>query len=443
MQLQHRESMPRERGSGDLRPLRVAYLSTYPPRECGLATFCADLTTATVAGDGAAEPFVIAMESGPRRCEYRWPVVLIVEEERERQYEAAADFLNEAAVDVACVQHEFGIFGGPEGRGLHRFLDRLARPAVITLHTVIPEPERRVRAHVRDLVRYADRLVVMNALAIDTLCRDYGIERGKIALIHHGAMAPSCEARDDAKARLGLCGRQVLSTFGLVGRGKGLQYALAALPEIRRRHPDVCYVIAGQTHPGVKRVEKESYREELTQLVAELGVGDSVRFVNRYLSKSEIFNCLAATDVYITPYLNPEQVTSGTLAYAVAAGRAVVSTPYAYARFLLEEAGGLLVDFRSERGIAAAVTEILDDPDLQGRLEQRSRMYGRQMLWPAVGAQYLSLFQQVLRERPVPVDARDHVQPQLSLSLDPGGEHYYDTQRDRKAAVARPLATAD
>lgn len=440
---QHHHTNPREGRRADGDGLRVAYLSTYPPRECGLATFCEDLMAATMVDGAVGEPMVVAMENNPTPCTYRWPVALVVEETREAQYDAAADFLNDAPADVVSVQHEFGIFGGPQGRGLPRFLDRLAKPAVITLHTVIADPEPDVRSAVRDLAAHAERLVVMNALAVEILSRDYGISRGKIALIHHGTIPPSPASRDEAKARVGLTGRRVLFTFGFVGRGKGLEYVLAALPEIRRRHPDVCYLIVGRTHPGVQRVEKETYREELLRLVDELDLRESVCFVNRYVSKPEIVAYLAATDIYLTPYLNPQQITSGTLAYAMAAGRAIVSTPYSYARFVLQEAGGLLVDFRSGPAIAARVNDILDQPDLQRALERKSRSYGRQMLWPMVGSQYLALFREAMRAYRARLAARPYAELQLSLPLPAGREGHHATHRDRPSPVARPPAAPD
>ncbi|UCC69394.1 MAG: glycosyltransferase family 4 protein [Armatimonadota bacterium] len=440
---ERRQINRRESGPRGTEVLRVAYVSTYPPRECGLATFCEDLISATMVAGAAGEPMVVAMESEPQRRHYRWPVVSVVEESRESEYEAAADSLNDSRAEVVSVQHEFGIFGGLEGQGLRCFLDLLRKPAVITLHTVIPKPEPHVRGMVRHLAEHSYRMVVMNELAIDVLYADYGIERDRIALIHHGGVPPSLESREDAKARLGLAGRRVLSTFGLVGRGKGLEYVLAALPEIRRRYPEVCYLIVGQTHPGVQRVEKESYREELVRLVGELDVQDSVRFVNRYVCESDIVRYLAATDVYITPYLNPQQVTSGTLAYAVTAGKAIVSTPYSYARFLLREAGGLLVGFRSEGAIAAAVNRVLDEPEMQRTLERRSRIYGERMLWPTVGGEYLSLFGEAMREHRIPAVSQTYVRRQLSLPLKVERERYHGIQRDRPTVVARPLATTD
>ena len=423
--------------------VNVAYLSTYPPRECGLANFCEDLLHSSLLQGLAGEPTVVAMENDSHYRDYRWPVALIVFETRDDHYEAAAQYLNQSPVDVVSVQHEFGIFGGCQARGLCRFLDRLVKPVVSTLHTVVPDPEPHMRAGLREVAERSQRLVVMNALAIDILAAHYGINRRKVSLVHHGAPAPSPQDREEIKAHLGLAGRRVLSTFGLVGRGKGLEYALAALPDIRAGHPDVCYIIAGQTHPGVQRVEKENYREELKSLVDKLGIQDSVRFVNRYLSRSEIAYYLAATDVYITPYLNRHQIASGTLAYAVAAGRAVISTPFLYARFLLDDARDVLVDFRSEEAIAAAANRILDNPDLQRTLELRNRVYGEQMLWPAVGAQYLRLFRSLIRDHRAAMPAATYSQLQFSFPTQIEREASHEADRGRPSSITPPLAAAD
>ncbi len=400
--------------AGDSALIRAAYLSTYPPRECGVATFCEDLVTSTLLGERAAEPVVVAMETAGHKRDYPWPVAALVDEMIAEEYRAAADRVNSSGTDVVSIQHEFGIFGGAEAGGLFLFLDRLEKPVVTTLHTVLPGPEAVIRDNLRKVADRSHRLVVMNGLAIDILERDYGIRRSKVSLIHHGVLPPSLETREQAKGKLGLSGRRVLSTFGLVARGKGLEYAISALPGVLKRHSDVCYVVVGQTHPGVRRVEQESYREELTALADDLGLRDSVRFVNRYVSKAEIVRYLAATDVYITPYLDPSQITSGTLAYAVAAGTAVVSTPYLYAKFLLGGARGLLVDFRSSEAIVRAVSHILDHPDLQMDLQRRGRIHGRQMAWPAVGARYLQVFAEVMRQSP-PLPKRATAQLELAL----------------------------
>ncbi len=428
--------------SEDRSAIRAAYLSTYPPRECGIATFCEDLVTSTLLDERAGPPLVVAMETASQECDYGWPVALAVDDVADDEYEAAADYINESRVGVVSVQHEFGIFGGFRGTGIFRFLDRIEKPVVSTLHTVLPEPAREVRAHVKRIADRSERLVVMNGLAVGILDRDYGIDRRKISLIHHGGLPPSLETEEQAKARLGLSGRKVLSTFGLVARGKGLEYAISALPAIQKRHAEACYLIVGQTHPAVRRAEKESYREELTGIVEKLGLQDSVRFVNRYVSKSEIIRYLAATDIYITPYLNPSQITSGTLAYAMAAGRAVVSTPYLYARFLLGGNRGILVDFRSSDSIARAVNDILYYPDLKLEFERRARICGQQMLWPAVGARYVQMFDEVIQEC-APVAKPVHVQLELTLQSPIEGNARHAIGRNRPTSVAGSLAAAD
>lgn len=376
--------------------LRIAHISTYPPRECGIATYCEDLVAATLGSGGTAEPIVVAMANSAEPKTYHRPVAYLVDDQEESDYHDAAELLNESDADLVSIQHEFGIFGGPEGRGLGRFLDHLTKPIITTLHTVVPDPSPPERAVLRKLAVCSERLVVMNGLAVPLLEREYGISRAKVTLIHHGAPARWPGGRETAKASLGLSRRRVLSTFGLVGPGKGLEYALAALPAIRERHPEVCYLIIGRTHPMVERSEKQRYRETLAELTRKLGVEDSVRFVNGFQAREHIARYLAATDVYLTPYLNPHQVCSGTLAYAVAAGKAIVSTPYLYARFLLGDDRGALVGFRDPQETAQAVTEILSDAELQSELEGKATDYGRRLYWPEVSRHFLGLCELVL-----------------------------------------------
>lgn len=395
--------------------LRVAYLSTYPPRECGIATFCEDLIAATHGENPDTPPAVIAMESGARYHRYSRPVVHVVDDSRPADYEAAADFINDSPAEVVSLQHEFGIYGGAEGQGLLRFLARIKKPVVTTLHTVLPNPSPEVHAMTRALGESSARLVVMNPLANQILRRDYGLAPRKLSFHHHGAPAPLPSGRREVKARLGLAGRKVMCTFGLVGPGKGLEYAIAALPSVVKRHPDLLYLIVGETHPGACRDGVDTYRETLTRLIHDLGVEDSVQFVNHYLTKDEIVNYLAASDLYITPYLNPHQICSGTLAYALAAGRAIISTPYLHARFLLARERGLLVNFADSDSIAAAMLRVLDSPALQFTLEARARAYGQRLLWPEVGARYRNLLREVVGQHTKPARA-----PVLNVLPAPG-----------------------
>jgi glycosyltransferase involved in cell wall biosynthesis len=382
--------------------VKVAYLSTYPPRECGIATFCEDLIHATGGGGAFPEQVVIAMEGGARYHRYSRPVVHVVDDRDEDEYQAAAEFINDSPAEVVSIQHEFGIYGGMEGRGMYRFLSAIDKPVVTNLHTVLPEPDQKTRDMVWALAEKSKRVMVMNPIASQILRRDYGVAPSKVTFINHGAPSPSGQPRAAIKQQLGLSGKKVMCTFGLVGAGKGLEYAIQALPRVLRDHPDLVYLIVGETHPGAIRNGVDEYRESLTRLTGELGVEDSVRFVNHYLTKDEIISYLAASDIYITPYINPHQICSGTLAYAVAAGRAIISTAYLHARFLLGGERGLLVDFASAESISEAALRVLDAPELQADLESRTRAYGRRLLWTEVGARYRSLLREVFSQRPRP-----------------------------------------
>jgi glycosyltransferase involved in cell wall biosynthesis len=242
----------------------------------------------------------------------------------------------------------------------------------------------------------------MNPIASQLLRRDYDVAPKKLAFINHGAPSPSVDRRDLLKQRYGLEGKKVMCTFGLVGAGKGLEHAVKAMPLALRRHPELVYLIVGETHPGALRNGADEYRASLERLIGELGIESAVRFVNHYLTKDEIISYLAVSDIYITPYLNPHQVCSGTLAYAVAAGKAIISTPYLHARFLLGGGRGLLVDFASAESIAEAALRVLDAPALQLQLESRARSYGERLLWTEVGARYRTLFREVFRQQPKP-----------------------------------------
>ena len=283
---------------------------------------------------------------------------------------------------------------------MYRFLSTIAKPVVTNLHTVLPEPNQKTRDMIRTLAEKSERVMVMNPIASQILRRDYGVSLKKVSFINHGAPSPSTERREAIKQRLGVGGKKVMCTFGLVGAGKGLEYAIQALPQVLRRHPELVYMIVGETHPGAIRNGVDEYRESLTRLTGELGVEDSVRFVNHYLTKDEIISYLAASDIYITPYINPHQICSGTLAYAVAAGRAIISTPYLHAKFLLGGKRGLLVDFANAESISEAALRVLDAPELQAELEGRTRAYGQRLLWEEVGTRYRNLLRDVLNKRP-------------------------------------------
>jgi predicted GH43/DUF377 family glycosyl hydrolase/glycosyltransferase involved in cell wall biosynthesis len=389
--------------------MRIVFVSTYPPRRCGIATFTSDLISAVRAGDSPVQCRVAAIDErnivrayGP---EVRWRI---------RQggvdaYVAAARAINESSAEVVCVQHEFGLYGLWKGESfvgdswiegsyedhLTPFLEELRKPSLVTLHTVLPEPSPAVRLAVRNIAEAAHGLVVMAETAVDILVDTYGVSSRPI-VIPHGMPHIEPKGRRRLKAKLGLDGRKIVSTFGLVGPGKGLEYAIEAMPAVVERHQDVLYLIAGQTHPELLRNQGEQYRNKLTQTVDGLGLSDHVAFVNQYLEQKDIIDYLLATDVYVTPYLDPNQITSGTLSYALGAGKAVVSTPYLHAIEALADERGILVDFRSSEAIAAGVNKVLDDPDLKSRLEHNAYEYANQATWPKSGARFVETMHQLV-----------------------------------------------
>jgi len=370
---------------------RVVFMSSFVPRECGLATFTEDVVNAVSAHGVPCK--VIAMNRPRQRVNYDRRVIATVHEDRMQDYQAAAALVNTSGYDILSIQHEFGLFGGESCDYLERFLNEVNIPIVTTFHTILNKPSVAMRQNLRAVARHSSAIVVMNSLAIELLEKVYGIDSRMIYMIHHGAPVVLSGRRYTMKSDLKLHGRKVLSTFGLLSSGKGLEYAVQAMPYIVEECPEAVYLILGQTHPVVKQQEGERYRDSLKALARKLGVQQHIQFVDKYFTKAELVAYLLASDVYLTPYLNMEQVTSGTLAYAMACGRPLVSTPYLYAQFLLGEDRGLLVRPQDEKSIAQSCLAILTNADLQARMERSNWRYGQTMIWPRVGQEYLQLFQ--------------------------------------------------
>lgn len=301
-----------------------------------------------------------------------------------------AEALNRS-VDVVSIQHEYGIWGGEDGDHVLDFVRALRVPAVATLHTVLREPAPHQRAVLAELVALAESTVVMSRSAANLLAAGYGVQPGRVHVIPHGV--PDIPLVDSAtvKPALGLGGRDVVLSFGLLGPGKGYELAIQALPEVVAAHPEVVYVILGATHPDLVAREGEAYRQSLVDLVAQLDLGEHVRFVDRYVGRNELVHWLQAADVFVTPYPNLGQIVSGTLSYAMSAGRAVVSTPYAYAAELLADGRGVLVAPASPRALAGGLSAVLGDESLRAGIGARAHAHTRRMLWPAVGAAYTTL----------------------------------------------------
>lgn len=369
---------------------RVLFVGSYPPRRCGIATFTRDLAEGLAAVSGRPSQ-VIAMHNPADALEYPPEVVRTIRRDHIEDYREAAAFVNRAPVDVVCLQHEFGLFGGEAGAHLLEFLRRLEKPVVATLHTVIRRPAPEYREATLALIRHAHRLVVMSQVAREILLDTYGAPAEKIRLIPHGVPDPPGTDRAMVKRELGLEGRWVILTFGLLSRNKGIELVLDALPAVVRDHPQVLYVVLGATHPEVLRWEGDVYRRFLEDRVRELGLEEHVRFVNEYVDQETLLRWIHASDLYVTPYPNEEQVVSGTLSYALAMGKPIVSTPYWYARELLADGRGVLVPFGQPAALAAAVRGLLGDRAQYERISRAARDFGQRMRWPAVAEQYVHL----------------------------------------------------
>lgn len=375
--------------------LHLAFVSTYPPRACGIATFTQDLVRELEKVPGIAAPSVVAMEREP--LQYGLRVRSTIREQERTDYVRAAERLNASSVDVVVIEHEYGIYGGADGEYILDFARALEKPLVTTLHTVLPEPSANQRRILRELGRLSSRVVTMARRSRDLLARVYGIGVDRIEVIPHGVplLKPSA-SKQALKQHYGLAGRSVMSTFGLLSEGKGIEYGIEAVAQVARRHPDLCYLVLGKTHPNIVAQEGERYREKLEGLVQQYGIAQNVRFVNRYLTKQEIVDYLALSDIYLTPYLGKDQAVSGTLAYAAGSGKAIVSTPYRYAEEMLADGRGLLAAFRDAGSIASAVERILDAPEAARQMERKMRALGRGMFWDRVARKYETMFRAVL-----------------------------------------------
>ncbi|MEM0913223.1 MAG: glycosyltransferase family 4 protein [Planctomycetota bacterium] len=398
---------------------RVSLISSYVPRRCGIATFARDLAVA-LAGVGAeTSVHAVAMNDRPEGYQYPERVWFEVAEKRLGEYRLAADYLNLSGVDAVVLQHEYGIFGGPDGAYILELLRRLRMPVVTTLHTVLKKPTEGQLNVIREMAKVTDRFVVMAERAVEFLRDIYGVPERQIELIPHGI--PQVPFTDSSffKDQFGVEGRKVILTFGLIGPSKGLETMIEALPDIVAQNPDVMYMIVGATHPGVIAHQGEEYRLGLQRRVKELGLVDNVQWINRFMDMEELVEYLGAADVYVTPYLNEAQITSGTLAYAIGTGKAVVSTPYWHAQELLAEGRGRLVPFKDPAAIAIAVNELLGSEVTRSAVRKSAYQWARPMVWPAVAEAYLDLIARVRDERdrnPRPV-AAGHTQARDGADL--------------------------
>jgi glycosyltransferase involved in cell wall biosynthesis len=374
-------------------------VGNYLPRECGIATFTTDLCTALAAEYGEGRLFAIPVNDPDSSYDYPEQVRLELTQEDIASYERAADFLNFNNNDLVCLQHEYGIYGGAAGRYILALLRRLKIPLVTTLHTVLRQPDANQRIVLEEIAQLSDRLIVMSELAAQLLREVYAVPSGKIDVIPHGVPDMPFMDPNYFKDRFGTEGKSVLLTFGLLSPNKGIENVIRALPAILARHPNVVYIVSGVTHPHIRRREGERYREELQALAQQLGVSSHLILNNRFVSTEELVEHVGAADIYITPYRQEAQIVSGTLAIALGAGKAIISTPYWYAKELLAEKRGVLVPFENPDAIAEAVVALLENDAERHAMRKRAYLHSRGTTWQKTARAYMATFQRARFER--------------------------------------------
>ncbi|MBB2150707.1 glycosyltransferase family 4 protein [Pedobacter gandavensis] len=380
--------------------MKIAYISSYPPRECGIATFNHNLLRA-IGHDKVSvsnDSFVVAMNDSEHLATYEYPkeVKYIIRQENQKDYIRAADYINTSLADACILQHEFGIYGGESGIYILPLIARLQKPLITIFHTILKDPNYLQLTIIREIAKHSSRVVVMSHRAVGFLTGIYGIPFSKIQLIEHGVPDLEAKIENPVKQSLAFKNKKVLFTFGLISRNKGLETVIQALPEIVAQNPDVMYVILGTTHPGVIKNSGEEYRDSLKKLAKKLDVSDNLTFINKFVSEEELFDYLSAADMYITPYLNEAQITSGTLSYAVGAGSAVISTPYWHAQELLADNRGRLFDFRDADGLANIVNELFKDQGKLEKLRSNAYEYGLHLRWPSTGQVFIDVLDEAV-----------------------------------------------
>ncbi|MDP4198059.1 MAG: glycosyltransferase family 4 protein [Bacteroidota bacterium] len=374
----------------------IAVIGNHLPRQCGIATFTTDLCEALAAEGSGTECIVIAVTDTEEGYKYPPAVRFELVESNPESYLQAASFLNVSGANIVSLQHEYGIFGGPDGSYIIPLLERLRIPVVTTLHTVLERPSKGQYDVLKQIAALSSRLIVMTQRSVDILTREYDIPHGQIDFIPHGVLDTPFLEPDDGKKALGFEGKKLLLTSGLLSPNKGIEHVIDAMPRILKRHPNAMYVVLGSTHPNVKRNAKEGYRDSLVELARELGVLQHVYFHNAFVDRKEFGDFMDAADIFITPYNSAGQAVSGVLSQALGTGKAIISTPYLYAKEMLSHGRGILVRFHNSRAIAREVIDLLNHPFRSMKLRHAAYEAGREMIWSRVARAYFVSFQRAL-----------------------------------------------
>ena len=375
---------------------KIAYVSSYPPRECGIATFTKNLVNATNKLGTIRKPIIVAMNEGETIYNYDRLVKCQIRRNTPEDYTIAANWINSSKIDLVNLQHEFGLFGGEWGEYINYFLEKNQRPVVSTLHTLSPSFIPKAQTVLKQIVSHSLKIVTMTNTATKILMA-YNVPRSKIEIIQHGCPdVPFVNSNKIKPLLFGLKDKIVLSTFGLISRGKGIEYVIKALPEVVKKYSNIIYLVIGETHPEVRKFEGEKYRKRLIKLVDKLGLSEHVKFHNRFLLKRELIKYLQATDIYLTPYIEPDQISSGTLVYAMGTGKAIIATPYLHAQEALAKGRGLLCKFKDQKSITEHIFKLLEDEKLRKKIQKKVYKYSRDFTWARVAQKYTKLYRRIL-----------------------------------------------
>ena len=374
----------------------AVYISSYIPRKCGIATYTKDLTAAINLINPYSKAEIMALIRPDDKIDYPAEVKFKINQFKIDSYTRAAQHINKSKADVVVLEHEFGLYGGEFGEYIIKLLELLNKPLIITTHTIPDDPGKGYGRALKDVIKFAQKIIVMMPESIQKLIKKYNCPKEKIEIIPHGVPDIPMEPNDRYKKKKGLEGKIVLGNINLLSASKGLEYTIEALREIKSNFDNVLYLSIGQTHPVVLKEEGEKYRNFLKGKIKEYGLQENVRFINKYISLADLIEWLKVIDIYITPYLDPQQSASGALAYAIGAGKVCISTPYLYAKEVLAEGRGIIVPFRNSRVIADAVMEICKNPQKKLEIEKKTYKFGRLMTWYNVALQHLNLFDQVI-----------------------------------------------